>query len=254
MKKINKYIKIGLLSFSLMGLVSCNDFLEKSPDNRMNLSSKEDVASLLVSAYPDIYPAYLLEMYSDNTDEYRNTAYGAADRFQIQAYSWEDIDATANDGISNLWQKENAAISTANLAIEFINQQADKEAYSAQLGEALLCRAYAVFTLTNIFCQAYDATTAEKNLGIYYAETVDEHVGIHHERGTLAETYKKIEEDILKGISLVGNTYDHPKFHFTKNAAYAFAARFFLYYQKYEDAVKYATLVLGSNPAANLRD
>lgn len=71
MKKINKYIKIGLLSFSLMGLVSCNDFLEKSPDNRMNLSSKEDVASLLVSAYPDIYPAYLLEMYSDNTDEYR---------------------------------------------------------------------------------------------------------------------------------------------------------------------------------------
>lgn len=29
MKKINKYIKIGLLSFSLMGLVSCNDFLEK---------------------------------------------------------------------------------------------------------------------------------------------------------------------------------------------------------------------------------
>ena len=29
MKKINKYIKIGLLSFSLMGLVSCNDFSEK---------------------------------------------------------------------------------------------------------------------------------------------------------------------------------------------------------------------------------
>lgn len=29
MKKINKYIKIGLLSFSLMGLVSCNDFLGK---------------------------------------------------------------------------------------------------------------------------------------------------------------------------------------------------------------------------------
>jgi len=254
MNTINKYIKISLLSLSFVSLVSCNDFLEKSPDNRMNLSNKDDVASLLVSAYPDIYPAYLLEMYSDNTDEYRNTSYGAADRFQIQAYSWDDIDATANDGINNIWQKENKAISSANLAIEFIKKQPNQSDYSAQLGEALLCRAYAAFTLTNVFCNAYDKTTADQNLGISYPEKVDEHVGEHHERGTLSDTYTKIEEDLLKGMSLVTNTYDHPKFHFTKNAAYAFAARFFLYYQKYDEAIKYASLVLGNNPSSNLRD
>ena len=55
------------------GMTSCNDYLDKTPDNRMELKNKDDVASLLVSAYPTTYPAYLLEMYSDNTDEYRNT-------------------------------------------------------------------------------------------------------------------------------------------------------------------------------------
>ena len=49
------------------------------------------------------------------------------------------------------------------------------------------------------------------------------------ERGTLAELYQKIEADMLKGIALVGTKYAKPKFHFTKQAAYAFATRFYLY-------------------------
>ena len=253
-KKYN-YIKVCFLAIVFAGMTSCNDYLDKTPDNRMELKNKDDVASLLVSSYPTTYPAYLLEMYSDNTDEYRNTSYGAADRFQIQAYHWDDITVTGNnDDIAQIWQKNYGAMTTANIAIDFINKQADKSDYSAQLGEAYLCRAYAAFTLTNIFCNAYDKTTADNNLGIYYAEENDEHVGMKHERGTLAGTYQKIDEDIQKGMALVTNTYDHPKFHFTKNAAYAFAARFNLYYQKYDEAIKYATLALGNNPASNLRD
>ena len=255
MININKYIKVGLLSLSIVSLTSCNDYLDKTPDNRMELKGKDDVASLLATAYPDIYPAYLLEMYSDNTDEYRNTSYGAANRFQIQAYSWDDItDTGANDNINRIWEKNYAAITTANIAIAFIEKQENQTEYKAQLGEAYLCRAYAAFTLTNVFCNAYDQTTAGANLGIYYAEENDEHVGLKHERGTLAQTYSKIETDLLNGIKMVSNEYDHPKFHFTKSAAYAFAARFFLYYQKYDEAIKYATLALGNEPTSNIRD
>ena len=49
-------------------------------------------------------------------------------------------------------------------------------------------------------------------------------------RGTLQETYEKIEKDLLDGMALISDdSYSVPKYHFTRKAAYAFAARFLLY-------------------------
>ena len=102
--------------------------------------------------------------------------------------------------------------------------------------------------------QAYDKTTAAKELGLPYPTEPEKVVGRLIERGTLAELYQKIEADMLKGISLVGTKYAKPKFHFTKQAAYAFATRFYLYAQQYDKAVKYANMVLGDQPADILRN
>ena len=52
-----------------VGFTSCDSYLDKLPDNRMELSSPDDVSKLLVSAYSETSPVYLLEMYSDNTNE-----------------------------------------------------------------------------------------------------------------------------------------------------------------------------------------
>ena len=79
-------------------------------------------------------------------------------------------------------------------------------------------------------------------------------VGRLMERGTLAQLYEKIEKDLQEGISLVGTKYARPKFHFTKQAAYAFATRFYLYAQQYDKAVQYANMVLGDQPADILRN
>ena len=46
-----------------VGFTSCDDYLDKLPDNRMELSSPSDVSKLLVNAYSETNPAYLLEMY-----------------------------------------------------------------------------------------------------------------------------------------------------------------------------------------------
>ena len=79
-------------------------------------------------------------------------------------------------------------------------------------------------------------------------------------RGTLQETYEKIEKDLLDGMALISDdSYSVPKYHFTRKAAYAFAARFYLYYMKpdfsnCDEVIKYADRVLGSDPAAELRD
>ena len=48
--------------------------------------------------------------------------------------------------------------------------------------------------------------------------------------------------------------YTQPKYHFNQKAAYAFAARFNLYYMNYDKVITYASKVLGANPASLLRN
>ena len=77
--KIKKlYIAIVALGLS-SGMTSCNDYLDKQPDSRLDLQSPTDVSKLLVNAYPQVHPAYLLEMYSDNTDCNLNTGWDDAE-------------------------------------------------------------------------------------------------------------------------------------------------------------------------------
>lgn len=256
MKK-TKYIVSTALAVMLVGLSSCDSYLDKLPDNRMELKSPDEVSNLLVSAYSTRYPAYLLEMYSDNSDCIDNTGWTEADKFQGQAYHWDDITETGDDeSPQELWNSYYKAISSANAAIEYIDKQSEeeKENYKNQLGEALICRAYAEFVLSTVFCEAYDKTTASTKLGLPYPEHTETVVGQKYDRGTLEDLYKKIDADIQRGLPLVGGNYSAPKYHFTQKAAYAFATRFYLYYEDYDKAIDYATKALGENPTSQLRD
>lgn len=253
-KSYNKYIGVALLGLSLLS-TSCNDYLDKTPDNRMELKDPDQVSKLLVTAYNNINPAFLQEMYSDNTDELINTNWTEYDKFQNQAYHWDDITETSDyESPKNLWDNAYGAVATANVALDFIEKQADQSQYKAQKGEALLCRAFAIFQIANVFCQAYDKSTADQNLGLPYPLHEDNEITSKYERGTLAQLYAKMEADIQEALPLVQNNYSQPKFHFTPSAAYAFAARFYLYYQQYDKAIEYASKVLGSDPVSQLRD
>lgn len=256
MKIKNIYIAIVAMGMTL-GMTSCNDYLDKQPDSRLDLQSPSDVSKLLTSAYPTRHPAYLLEMYSDNSDMNVNTGWDEASRFQGQAYRWEDITDDDNESPDGIWTDYYGAITTANIALAHINSlsQEEQSEYEGQKGEALLCRAYTMFQLANIFCQAYDETTANTDLGLPYPVQAETNVTGKYDRGTLAELYAKIETDLLEGLKLVGkNNFEKPKYHFNTSAAQAFAARFYLYYHKYDKAIEYANLVLGSNPSNLLRD
>ena len=236
---------------------ACDDYLDTMPDNRMELKTPDEVSKLLVNAYSGIHPAYLLEMYSDNTDEYDNSAWIDAGRFQEQAYRWQDITEEQDyESPRNIWSEEYLKVETANQAITYIESLSadEQQQYAAQLGEALLCRAYAMFTLSTVFCHAYDETTAVTDLGLPYPEQPQQHVGEEFERGSLAQLYAKIDADLQRGLPLLGNNYAQPKFHFNRAAANAFAARFYLYYHQYERALEYANVVLGNDPVAALRD
>lgn len=254
MKKI-KYISILFCAVSLFLASACTDKLEKLPDSRMTLNSPEDVSRLLVTAYPSRYSAPLLELYSDNTDYLISPTWQTYSQFEDEAYEWKDI-KTEEFGMdpNQMYYGFYGAIAAANEALDFIDKQSDKSAYQAQMGEAYVCRAFSMFHIANIFCQAYNPSTADTELGMPYPTKPETSVHAHYERGTLAETYKKIEEDLERGLQLLGSNYAQPKFHFTPDAANAFAARFYLYYQKYDKAIEAANRVLGDNPVSKLRN
>jgi len=258
MKLIMDKKYIILSAIAVLSFTACDKFLDKLPDSRMELSDPETISNLLVSAYADVNYAYLFEMESDNADLCENTGWTEASRFQRQAFEWSDINETTDpETPQELWNGYYTAISASNAAIEHIDglaTEAEKEEYEAQLGEALLCRAYNMFCLANVFCKAYDPVSAQTDLGLPYPKNTETQVGQVYERGTLAALYETIAEDIERGLPLIKNEYAKSKFHFNPSAANAFAARFYLYYQKYDQAIKYANVVLGENPTTILRD
>ena len=127
---MKQYIASFLLGAAALGtsgtLTSCNDYLDKYPDKRMELRTPDHLAQLLTSAYPQVHPAYLLEMYSDNTDRHLSPTWGEVDRFQREAYQWDDItDVGENESPQMIWNAHYLAVNTANEVLSFIRKQKD---------------------------------------------------------------------------------------------------------------------------------
>lgn len=253
---MNKKFTILLFTVaSALFNVSCDSYLDESPDNRTELDSEDKIARILVSAYPTNSPDLFLEHMSDNTDENIGTGYESFNRFQDQAYAWEDITEKDNESPERTWSASYMAITNANQALAAIEALGNPESLSPYRGEALLCRAYAHFVLVNVFCLPYNETTSKTDMGIPYMEEAETILNPKYERGNVAEVYEKIEKDIEEGLPLiVDNAYIVPKYHFNRQAAYAFATRFYLFYRKYDKVIQFANTVLGSNPASILRN
>lgn len=238
---------------------ACNDFLDEMPDNRTSLDSEKNIASLLVTSYPDQTSCLIGEFLSDNIDENRHS-FTYWHRLDQELYLLQDPTEERQDSPHGLWQSCYQAIAQANYALKAIEEKGNPASLDASRGEALLCRAYSAFTLATIFCEVYNHETAEKQLGIPYPTEPETTVNPKYERGTLAEVYRRIEADLETGLPLISDdAYKVPKYHFNRRAAYAFAARFYLYYMQpdlsnLKKTIEYATRVLGPEPSALLRN
>ena len=246
---------LSFIIFQLSFSVACDDYLDELPDNRTEITNEAKVTSLLTSAYLNNDPLLIAEFSSDNIDSY-GLSNPNTNRFVDQVYNWLDVTELDNQDPLHFWEDCYFHIATANLALEAIDDMggATTQKLREARGEALLCRAYAHFMLVNLFAQAYNQQTSSTDLGVVYmthsAETLDENPN----RATVAENYAQIERDLLEALPIVSSDYAVPKYHFNQRAAYAFAARFYLYYEQWDKAIDYATRCLGSAPAAQLRD
>ena len=238
-------------------LASCSDQLDTLPDNRTTLDTPKKIAGLLVTAYPDRTPTLFNEWMSDNTD-YMGAQNSQGNRGGDQYFFWQEQTEGGNDSPEMVWMLYYEGVYKANEALAAIEDQGGpkNDILRNSKGEALLIRAYDHFILANEFCRPYNGKTSTKDAGLYYATGIADFSAAAEQsnRGTVADVYEKIAADIEAGIPLLNDTYEVPKYHFNKQAAYAFATRFYLYYEKWEKAKEYADKLLGSNPAASLRD
>lgn len=251
--------KIILSAFAAVALlgVGCNKFLDTMPDNRMDLDDLDKIKALNVSAYSNVHSMGMLEHRTDNVVD-NGPSFGSPDRGVIEAYYWEPNSSVRFDSSNWMWERNYSAIATANQSLEALKELPDMPQKKAVEAEALLCRAWAHFKLVNYFGQAYSSDKiSETDLGVPYVTVPETKIGVVHPRKSVAEVYRLIEQDLEAALPHIDDAIyvaGAAKYHFNYRAAHAFAAQFYLYYEKWDKAKEHATLALGANPASDLRD
>ena len=270
--------KIFFLGLALVGLSACNDFLDKVPDTRVYLVNLDQLQQLLVTAYTQNNYANVCELSTDNVvdnnspdDEGMRYHLSSYDQFDEQLYAWQDVDLdiSDSDSPSGIWSGCYAAIAAANAVLQKIDlfeetgeiegepiSTSDRARMNAIKGEALLIRAYHHYILAQIFCMPYRGASISQTLpGIPYATEPETRLDPKYERGTLQETYDKIEADLQEGLKyVVDEFYEVPKYHFNVSAANAVAARFYTVKREYDKVVKYATAAFKGEDPATMRN
>jgi len=260
----NIYSLIAVCFLCIMCATSCKD-LDEEPDNRTELDTVSKIQQILTSGYPNSVPAVICELSSDNIVDNNvcvpATHADAYENFHEQAFTWQDIDNYSTgqqDTPYAIWQSYYQGIAVANHAIKAMLEMSPDPAHDRELahswGEAHLLRAYLHFVLVNVFAEAYkNESKSAEDMGIPYVTEVEETVFVDYSnpkfRKNVAEVYRLIEKDIKEGIDLINDSkYKVPAYHFNRNAANAFAARFYLFKRDYENCLKYANNALGNVP------
>lgn len=242
---------IALCGCALMAMTSCDSYLDKLPDDRAEVNSATKITNLLVSAYPTVSNVFINEMSTDNVTD-NGKQYSIYTTLKDETYRFQDVTDESNDSPYYIWGGFYQAIAAANQALSAIEELGDPAELSAQKAEAKLCRAYSMFQLATTFCMAWNPEKADEYLGLPYPHHAMEDV---ESRGTLRELYENINQDIEEALPYVSDDlYSVPKYHFNLKAAYAFAARFNLYYMNYDKCIEYANMVLGSVPTSVMRN
>lgn len=242
MKHQLKYIRINLVFvlFFSFAFTGCDKYLDVNPDMRTEIDDIEKLSQLLVSAYPNRNYYTFAETASDNAEDKSAALAGHNDEPFVSLYHWDETLQTGNGTPSEYWDACYSAIAAANQALKSIEENDYGESTDQYRGEALVARAYSASMLSVFFSEAYDKNGANEGLGIPYPLEPETTARPQYERGTVKEVYEQIEKDLTEGIPLLqGATYKVPSYHFTEQAAHAFAGRFYLFKGDWDKVIKH---------------
>ena len=255
-------IQIILTAMVILTMASCSKIIETAPSHQLdanqrfqNLSDYEDalvgVYSLFQQAdyYGDGSNAYvgLPDMISDNVNETGESL----GNFTVLS-SW--VYAEDEPNISNTWQSAYKIISQANLVLRGIDTffNSEPERVNRIKGQALALRAMVHFDVMRYWAEEFDRNSSKP--GIPYISEFN--YELKPSRGTIAETYDKIEADLLLAKQLLQNI-DLPinesgRAYVDDIVVDAMLARMYLYSGEYDNAIEHATSVIDQIPLESL--
>ncbi|MDF9795931.1 tetratricopeptide (TPR) repeat protein [Catalinimonas alkaloidigena] len=237
----------------LLAATSCDDYLEETPDNRVELNTLDKAAQLLTNAYSE--GGYnFVEWMGDMVTYTRGTT---KEDQHNQAYQWQEVDELFQDSPTFYWNETYEAIAHANEVLAVIDDlPGDDDQRNAVKGEALLTRAYGHFMLVNLFAKHYDEASAANDRGIPYVMEPETEFIKQYERLSVKAVYDRVEDDLLQGLELLDGSFyaNSGKYHFTRNAALAFASRFYLFKGDLNSCIDYSSQMLGANPDVFVKD
>lgn len=255
-----------LIVIICIGISSCDPFLDEIPDNRVELNTLDKAAQLLTNGYSIASPAFTDWM----TDDVQFTVGTTIRPSQLQIYNWEEVDNGGPDELDTpdfFWFQAYQAIAHANEVLAVLDDLPavnDEDAIKkdALEGEAKLIRAYSHFMLVNMFGEHYDQDDSRNDLGVPYIKNPETTFIQQYERESVRKVYGEIEDDLLDGLDLIRDNFflNSGKYHFNRNAALAFASRFYLWRgisgsaSDLQESLQYSNELLGSNPSAFVRD
>ncbi|MDR3261579.1 MAG: RagB/SusD family nutrient uptake outer membrane protein [Tannerella sp.] len=243
MKSINKiFTKIPLLIAVLL-LVSCENFLELTPDNAIvtggnqTISSAGTLRAAIIGAYNDVQ-GYSGNYIALGTAPADNVVFsGTLSQFlQLDQNAVSPDNSTTVATYRSLYQAINSS-NTIIAAIETLNDPLLSAAEKNKiLGEAYFIRALGYFDLARGWGGVQIQTKP--------TESPDAIKGI--KRSSQAETYDRVEADLFESEKLLPDDIS-TRNRAQKSTAKALLARLYLYREQWEKAEQYASEVIAND-------
>lgn len=163
--------------------------------------------------------------------------------YMKRAYNWSEI--IYSGGENTDWGRAYKRILTANIVLDGLKKitplPSELSHYNQTKGEALFHRALNYYNLAQLYCNPYNPSTIQTDLGLPLRLEAD--VTLKIGRATANETYQQILSDLTASVSLL------PKesltvFYPSKAAAYALLSRIYLQIGDFEKALENASFCL----------
>lgn len=228
----------------MFGFLAACDDLEYQPvdqlSNDLVMNSPELMGNATIGNYSRLKESnytlnfhYMSEYPGDNS-----ILSGSTSSHQIYSYNFLHI---PNSTVClNFWRQAYWGIYGANVVIEAIPDNASQDLLQLK-GENLFLRALMHFDLVRVFGRPY-TQNPETNLGVMIRDNTD--VTALPPRATVKATYEFIVADLIKAGELM--SANKSASYATKEAAWALAARAYLYMEQNDKAIEYADKVINS--------
>lgn len=255
-------------------LCGCGSFLEEYSQDKDYITSWKNLDELLIG---DCYlpvnyikqykffsnPGMFLHLLADEMEE-NNLGDGnksvepESHQYMFGPSTWQPRMGATENGLTfysenREWTLFYKYINVANNVVESAKKLPqvtpdEIQGFNKVTGEAKFLRAFYYFWLLNVYGQPYDPATASTALGIPMKMTPEIQDRIFS-RQTVGECYDLIVKDLLEAEQCLAKVPSQKKLYRADvTAVRLLLARVYLYMQKWEEAARYAQLVVEAHP------